>query len=194
MWIRVLVLAVLLKLLLSGCGGGGGRSSGDPDQVAGPIQGPDPQEPTFFPPDSSKAAFDVTILPGNGSLIDRRQTLHFHLNRPGRIFYAFNNGDLVRTDELTPVSVEEKSHKNSFEIEIPTSVSSNLTVRYFAVDENYNETTLRTARYSLSTYSSIKNGAVGSPLVVREMGGASGTTVAEARPLTGRTLLPQNIR
>lgn len=194
MWIRVLVLAVLLKLLLSGCGGGGGRSSGDPEEVAGPIQRPDPQEPTFFPPNNASAAFDVTILPGNGSLIDKRQTLHFHLNRPGRIFYAFNSGDLIRTDELIATSVEQKSHKNSFEIEIPESVSNNLVVRYFAVDENYNETTLRTARYSLSTYSSIKNGAVGSPLVVREMGGASGTTVAEARPLTGRTFLPQNIR
>lgn len=194
MWIKIACLVVLMIALLTGCGGGGGRSSGDVVEDSGPVQKPDPEVPTFFPPAVSGAEFDVSILPANGSLIDQSQTLHFHLNRPGRIFYAFNSGNLIRTEELKAVVVEEKSHRNSFEIEIPESVSSQLTIRYFAVDENFNETTLRTAKYSLSKVSSIKNEAVGSPLTVEEMSTASGAVVAEARPITGRTILPQNIR
>ena len=193
MWIRIIIIFVLIKALLTGCGGGGDRSSSGPSEPS-PITRPDPQEPTFFPPSLTQEAFNVSILPGDGSLIDSRQTLHFHLNRAGRIFYAFNSGDLIRTDELQPVVVEEKTHKNSFSIDIPNSVSGQLLVRYFAVDENFNETNLRTARYNISTLSAIKPQAVGTPLVGDPVSTASGTVVAESRPVMGRTVLSPNIR
>ena len=193
MWIRLFLIIALIKALLTGCGGGGDRSG---TEISEPITivRPDPQEPTFFPPSLTQAAFDVSILPGDGSLIDGDQTLHFHLNRPGRIFYAFQGGDLIRTDELQPVVVEEKSHRNSFSIDIPDSISGQLLVRYFAVDENFNETNLRTARYNISKFSAIKPQAVGTPLVGGPVSTASGEVVAESRPIMGRTVLSPNIR
>ncbi len=193
MWIRILIIFVLIKALLTGCGGGGDRSASGPSEPS-PIQRPTPEEPTFFPPSLTQDAFNVSILPGDGSLVDSRQTLHFHLNRPGRIFYAFNSGDLIRTDELQPVVVEEKTHRNSFSIDIPNSVSGQLLVRYFAVDENFNETNLRTARYNISKFSAIKPQAIGTPLVGDPVSTASGTVVAESRPVMGRTVLSPNIR
>ena len=193
MWIRIIIIFVLIKALLTGCGGGGDRSGGISSEPS-PIVRPDPEQPNFFPPSQTQAAFDVSILPNDGSLIDEQQTLHFHLNRPGRIFYAFQSGDLIRSDELQPVVVEEKTHRNSFSIDIPDSITGQLLVRYFAVDENFNETNLRIARYNISKVSAIKPQAVGSPLVGDPISTASGETIAESRPIMGRTVLSPNIR
>ena len=193
MWIRIIIIFVLIKALLTGCGGGGDRSTGGSSDPS-PIVRPDPQEPAFFPPSLTQASFDVSILPGDGSIIDDRQALHFHLNRPGRIFYAFQSGDLIRTEELRPVVVEEKTHRNSFSIDIPSSISGQLLVRYFAVDENFNETSLRTARYNISRFNAIKPQAIGTPLVGDPVSTASGEVVAESRPIMGKTVLSPNIR
>ena len=193
MWIKIILILALIKALITGCGGGGDRSAtGSSEPIT--IVRPDPQEPTFFPPSLTQGAFDVSILPDDGSLIDEQQTLHFHLNRPGRIFYAFQSGDLIRTEELRPVVVEEKTHRNSFSIDIPDSISGQLLVRYFAVDENFNETNLRTARYNISKFSAIKPQAVGTPLVGNPVSTASGEVIAESRPIMGRTVLSPNIR
>ena len=90
--------------------------------------------------------------------------------------------------------VEEKTHRNSFSIDIPDSITGQLLVRYFAVDENFNETNLRIARYNISKVSAIKPQAVGSPLVGDPISTALGETIAESRPIMGRTVLSPNIR
>ena len=76
MWIRIIIIFVLIKALLTGCGGGGDRSGGISSEPS-PIVRPDPEQPNFFPPSQTQTAFDDSILPNDGSLIDEQQTLHF---------------------------------------------------------------------------------------------------------------------
>ena len=181
---QTIIVTIVLAVAMIGCGGGGDRGGGggsSPAQKKSPIAVP------IAPP----ANLEVSVTPDSGSLIDHGQVLTFHLNKPGQVFYSFDDGGLEKTPEMQAVTITEKSHLNGKSVEVPPKNSGDLIVRFFGMDEDRNETGVRSARYRYSHFKNVLNNAVGSKITSKtRMQIKKGEVfVAEVRPLIGKTVI-----
>jgi|GEM_PF-3373971 hypothetical protein len=113
-------------------------------------------------PPPENAAFEVFISPANGDFIEENQDLLFHSNKPGRVFFSFNDGATQQSPALEAVFSTDRNASNAYSVQAPSSGGAQtISVRFFGIDSNLNRTETKVVTFNYSQTEQVLSNAVG---------------------------------